>query len=374
MDSHQQMELYMSQSNQIPKISRRHFILAAVLMMVTASHPITVFAKETIPMKLQPTQTIYVYRYQIDLPKEEIGNFGLGDSTYDAIDIESEPMTSIAYKEYIKNEIVKFENVDEYDKKDIIEMKHYADSVPNSYTLLKREKLFSSVIYKINSSTWNSGYIFKLKMGISDKYYQKAMDSLQNLLKNLRYRDNSKAVNEQGIYIDNGFILDDGSKVRYSSHGFSADFKNHPDLSISGSFGVGSAGRVKANGTLLARMNDKNSFYGKELTKTYAALGLKELPPLREGNRTVAGLVGEEIIEHIPNRDRGLESGTFEYSGEADSPFKPSIRIDLDSGNDYIDENSNQVRTDNSSITQKEFIKLFDNIISSIKLVPYSKP
>ncbi len=92
---------------------------------------------------------------------------------------------------------------------------------------------------------------------------------------------------------------------------------------------------------------------------------------LREHKKIINGLAGEEVLNHMSRRghfERGYEVGEWQYLGTLDNHNDPYIQFSFDS----VD----MVRPDdplNSTISQKEALRLNDFILNSIQITPNNK-
>lgn len=132
--------------------------------------------------------------------------------------------------------------------------------------------------------------------------------------------------------------------------------ENHPDLEFK--FSVSSTNKKNEDPTLLER-NARSFGLGD-------AIGIaisNSTKFLRKGNRKLNGQSGEELV--IIGKLDGITSmhGSAEFYGEPNIFEKPAIEISLN----YDPSEDNTQQVNKKTLTEKEFLALWDSLLNSIR-------
>ena len=290
-------------------------------------------------------KTWCIGRFLIDLPPT--AKYAGGSSKYDYRSIETSKDPYAVFKQRIdsveqqlraqkhKSEPSMIKNVVNFDNEEgrgffYFANKGYTDDLKSEGYIWKRV-----------------GFVFK-----SIASYDRlsiASDRMRTLAQTLTYRRSEEIPQGPGFCIDKGFISDDGEKYESADAGFVLSDK--PDVSINLSTLT-----KKPGPSLLERQGGAMNMLGTLISKVHK---------LREGDRTTAGLAGQESLIRAPNAG-GHPAHLFvwETQGQSRSAY-PYIELELQTGR--ADKNGDEGP---ASLTDKQAIELFDAIVNSIRLRP----
>ena len=162
---------------------------------------------------------------------------------------------------------------------------------------------------------------------------------------------------ERGFCIDRAIVRDPIEDSGNESVSMFAGLPGHPDIHIVFSSMAGTrrgAGMLSRNATAAA----KEPFYVRAAFTT-----------LREGERTINGLPGEELVMKV--REANLTTGysfDWEMGGRQDDVLAPLLTLELESGTNPR-AGGKPVQ---SSLSEEALLNLWDKISSSIRLRPTS--
>ena len=204
---------------------------------------------------------------------------------------------------------------------------------------------------------WHMDEIFSMKKtGFSSAFPQIVERLKSHVVPSLRARKLDEAPSQSGFCIKNGFIADDGSKYQFEEARMQINLKEWPDVWIS----VFSQTVSKAGDSSLLQRLDKHPDSPLEaaLIKTF-----------RRGKHEVHGFKGEEILELLPTEE-GFKQHSFRWEamGAIQSIFTPRLVLELESGVPL----KGTARP--PSLTDAQAIKLYDDIVNSIRLRPIDDP
>lgn len=196
-----------------------------------------------------------------------------------------------------------------------------------------------------------AGFIFKSNVSIDRVTV--AASRIKALVQNLRYRENDEILEGPGFCIDRGFIPDEGDK----SESLMASFRwaDKPDLRLL--FMMSTNGDKVDTDTLLSRRPGVLGMLGAAVSR---------MKNLREGQKNLREQIGEEWLVRAPNSS-GEPAHLFawEGNGKPNSSASPDIRIDFSTAGK--DKNGDDLP---SSLTDKQAIALWDQILASLRLRP----
>jgi len=190
---------------------------------------------------------------------------------------------------------------------------------------------------------------FILTSNVSSDRVAVAASRVKALAQNLRYRSPDEIPEGPGFCINQGFIPDEGEKNESTDAGFKLSDK--PDVFINLNTITKTPGP-----TLLERQGGALGMLGALVSK---------VRKLREGDRVVSGLAGQESLIRAPN-EAGHAAHLFAWETQGkDKSIYPFIELELQTGR--ADKNGNDLP---SSLTDTQAIELYDRIVNSIRLRP----
>jgi hypothetical protein len=208
--------------------------------------------------------------------------------------------------------------------------------------------------FKYGNGLKSEAYLWKrtgfiLTSNVSIDRVEVAASRIKALAQNLRYRGPGEIPEGPGFCIHNGFIPDDGEKHESADAGFT--FSDRPDVFINLSTITKTPGP-----TLLERQGGALGMLGALVSK---------VRKLREGERVLSGLAGQESQIKAPN-ESGHMAHLFVWETQGqDRSNHPFIEIELQTG--HAGKNGNDLP---SSLTDKQAIALWDQILASLRLRP----
>ena len=325
------------------RTNRIQHLIAAAMLLLTA----TAWSQSMTDTYIKPEgwKTWCIGRFLIDLPPT--AQYAGGRSKYDFYDIETSKEVFAVFMQRIDKveqdlraqkhktepsmikELMKF---DENGSRGFIYFVHkgYTDSLKSEAYLWKR-----------------TGFIFGGTVSINRVAV--ATGRTKALAQNLRYRGPDEIPEGSGFCIHKGFIPDEGEKNESADAGFTLSDK--PDVFINLSTITKSPGPK-----LLERQGGAMGMLGALVSK---------VRKLREGDRVLSGLTGQESLIKAPN-EGGHTAHLFvwETQGQDRSSY-PFIEVELQTG--YADKNGNDLP---SSLTDKQALALWDQILASLRLRP----
>lgn len=219
----------------------------------------------------------------------------------------------------------------------------------NKRILITKQNAFDRVGYGLDTyKRTTSGFVFSTAdRGFGDGEFNKILNEFEIYLNNVRYRPRAEIPTTPGFCFENGFIPDQGETGEGESAMLFFTLKSHPDIAIQ----VRSVVMSKSTPSLLERSHS----------------GLLSLldgtRTLRKGGRVINGVVGEELLVRSPRQDGVAHKFRWETMGKPKSTLKPNLFVDLQTGykpGGYT----------TSSVSDKEAIAIFDQIVQSIRLRP----
>jgi hypothetical protein len=179
---------------------------------------------------------------------------------------------------------------------------------------------------------------------------------MQKILSHLRPRADTDIPSDPGYCFAGGFI----ANPEWENEEAGVDFRiaGHPDTVVSVWFYPLSS--YKHDRLLLDRMGGMTWFLANLATSVRV---------LRKGDRQVGPYAGQEHLASAPGSN-GMRGHAFVWETQGDGTLDtPAIKIELTTG--YHDGKGNQQKT---SLTDKEAMKLWDDILDSFHLRPVAPP
>ncbi|MBI5751487.1 MAG: hypothetical protein HZA59_04995 [Hydrogenophilales bacterium] len=316
------------------------FAAAFVLSTVTWSQSMT----DTYT-KPEGWNTWCIGRFLIDLPPT--AKYAGGRSKYDFYDIETPNEAFAAFIQRI----------------DVVEQKLRAQHHQTEPSMIKELIKFNDngsrgFIYftfphrsdrlKSEAYLWKrTGFTFGGTVSIDR--VSVASSRIKALAQTLTPRNSNEIPAGPGFCINQGFIPDDGEKHESADAGFKLSDK--PDVFINLSTITKTPGP-----TLLERQGGALGMLGALVSKARK---------LREGERIVSGLAGQESLIRAPNEGGHMAHlFAWETQGKDQSSY-PFIELELQTGR--ADKNGNEQP---ASLTDKQALALWDQILASLRLRP----
>lgn len=177
---------------------------------------------------------------------------------------------------------------------------------------------------------------------------------LQQLATQVRSRNEDDIPSEPGFCFERGFLVEPLTAKQGEGVTMFVTLKNHPDVSIA----LASYAGVAESNPLLER-----DAKGKE---TFSPEDRARFTRLRVGNRSVNGIIGQELIEKVAEHN-GTTGHSFMWESlrnDKTSVFTPSLVFELSTGHGQSGEPVS------SSLRDDAAIALWDRMLSSLRLRP----
>ncbi|NUG12357.1 hypothetical protein HUN13_12305 [Acinetobacter seifertii] len=305
-------------------------------------------------------------RIELTVPKEtqvEYSNFNYNGSN---IEVDESVNTYEAYQKLL-NDKIQYLKHEPHETEGVLlkqEMQGPVDQAGRSvsHIIVYRENKYDKEIYNIDGYLYlRPNKLLVLKSGASNDLLDDAIEDIKQTLKSIKIRS-TKGKEQAGLCWKEFFILDDMSKnIPFGGGYLHFKFPSYPQVRAD------VAHRVTYDSDLhLIELMKKNQ---QELPAI--AKALMSIENLREHKKIINGLAGEEVLNHMSRRghfERGYEVGEWQYLGTLDNHNDPYIQFSFDS--------ADMVRPDdplNSTISQKEALRLNDFILNSIQITPNNK-
>ena len=185
-----------------------------------------------------------------------------------------------------------------------------------------------------------------------------AIASNSEFIQNIRLRENSDIPSEPGFCFDGGFVASKEG-IEWASAYF-----ERPNTPGSAIFGVEMRPRLKSDDKLLDRVPTLVRMLANLATHTRT---------LRSGDRTVAGMPGEELLIKVKADGVTAYNFIWEFQGRDDdddgpiSLTNPNTRIELRVGGDEPGANAPR---ETSVLTQDEVLALWEALLAGFQLRP----
>jgi len=217
------------------------------------------------------------------------------------------------------------------------------------------ERSGADVLVRTSGYRWIDGMRYLLKMTSDPDKMERANVHATNVLAHLNSRSN-EIPTSPGFCIAHGIITDEGSSKDES---LNARFrlKNRPDIVI--------------DIATTRNTDDPPESLLSRKPGVLSALGilgatLGGVRNIREGDRVVSGMPGQEWLLKAPN-DQGHQAHlfTWEAPGLQRDSLHPQVRIDLQSGN-----NDGGFDPSPASLTDAQMLELWERILPTLRLRP----
>lgn len=296
-------------------------------------------------INLQDTKTWCLGRYTFEASKD--AQFFLQRDKYDSFKIETKKIG--ATKKDLESEIAKV----------IKEYTNYGSILVDQTAEVYYDRALTKIIWaKLNPKAattdvfafvLDGGTLFAIEGSYSPTYEAKSKESIENLVQKLKYRNNANVPTSKGFCINNGFIKDNGERYRYADQTLILNFTQFLSVDIE----IQTETIREYDGGLIARTT-------KNLKEDGLLAGfLTKVKTIRKGKRIINGFAGEEWITEAPMKGRNGVDVVWEYPGIENNNLAPVFYLSLTNGND--------LKTKTASISNVEVLKLYENILKSIK-------
>jgi hypothetical protein len=214
----------------------------------------------------------------------------------------------------------------------------------------------STAQISISGFRWIHGSRFLLEDDVGGSKQEFGVNRMRDALSRLRPRADADIPTEPGYCFASGFIAN--PRWRNEEASLDIDIAGHPDAFLS--VWIYPLASHKHDRPLLERMGGMVQFLGNLVTSVRV---------LRKGDRQVGPYPGQEHLATAPGSN-GMRGHAFVWETQGDGTLDtPAIKIELTTG--YHDGKGNQQTT---SLTDKEAMKLWDDILGSFRLRPLSPP
>lgn len=207
-----------------------------------------------------------------------------------------------------------------------------------------------SKVVHVRAFVLDKGFLFSIEGKYSPKFENESKEAIQNLVKNLKMRQDNMIPKEKGFCIKNGFIIDGGSKYRYTSQRLILDFPQYPSVDIS----FESESVYENDGGLMKRTQNNLKEQGV-LSKVFS-----NIKTVRKGSKKINQFDGEEWLVSAPMKGKNGIDAIWAYSGIANNNLYPSFQLNLTNGRDS--------GTHSASISNFEAERMYSEILKSIRL------
>ncbi|MBB5019420.1 hypothetical protein HNQ59_002722 [Chitinivorax tropicus] len=305
-------------------------------------------------------QTVCLGRYLIDLPKE-INLVGNWAEKFAGYKLETNIKTRQQFDSDL-NDMRK--NLDQSPhRKDPSRLKLFNETKSGNIVAYW-EHDFSNVAYILEGHAWHEGVHYKLSTYASRSRFENTVNELRKVLPKIEYRAEHELPAKDGLCIRHGLVAgqfekNEGVEIQES---IKARFqlKHHPDFYLSLS---SDSNYSKLEEGLLARWSKAQG----SLLGMFASLATG-VSTLRKGEHPVSELPGEEVLITAPGERGGrFQQFTWETPGKPESVMYPQIQISLESGFNPANTGPSKIQ---SSLSDEAAMKLFDEIVGSLRLRP----
>ncbi|MES2118288.1 MAG: T6SS immunity protein Tli4 family protein [Pseudomonadota bacterium] len=233
-------------------------------------------------------------------------------------------------------------------------------SIPNTRIIITRDdNVFGRVFFQLEMYHWADGILFSMNEGPYDRNNigPAAHEIETAIVARLRRRARDEIPTEPGFCIKDGFIADDGRTEHFEEAHMQINFLEWPDVWVS----VFSQTVPKAGDESL-------------LTRVYKVpetpLERAYIRTLRRGKREVNGFKGEELLDLLPTPD-AIKQHYFHWEalGNVKDIFVPLLDLDLETATRPM-----KGPRPRPSLSDDQAIKLYDTILSTVRLRPTSAP
>lgn len=287
-------------------------------------------------------------RYIIEVPvTAEIIGYG---NKYISSEITLKKLTIPEFNEAIKKRQNELNTPQEKDDQKIKKIE-FADS-KTKRLLMSYANVFGGDNYEIDTFNYvapNFAFVTQAK-AMSGNYIDTILKKYMDYMNSVKYRSGKSISHSPGFCFQNGIVVNDGSKPQYELVTLAFELKDHPDVHI-----------VVESEVLFSHTDSLLERTGKaDLLSLFDGV-----TTVRKGARSVNGMAGEEVLSRYTS-DEGGKAHKFRWEtmGALSDPLKPDIYVDFQTG---FKPGGGSV---NSSLSNKDAIALFDQIVNSVRIRP----
>ena len=238
-----------------------------------------------------------------------------------------------------------------------VRLKNKIQLSPTSVLFVFREDERDTTGYGFEALSWQPYVEYKFEKNTTNKHLDNVKMRISKLTKSFVATPNINPINAQpGFCLENGVLTDTDLEFRGEDITIQGGIEAYPDLEFK--FTAISTNKKNEDPTLLER-NARSFGLGD-------AIGIaisNSTKFLRKGKRTLNGQSGEELV--LIGKLDGITSmhGSAEFYGEPNILEKPAIEVSLS----YDPSVENTQQTNKKTLTEKEFLALWDSLINGIR-------
>ncbi|RZG76430.1 hypothetical protein [Acinetobacter sp. WCHAc060025] len=166
-------------------------------------------------ININKKKTWCIGRYSVELPSE--ANFYEQLDNYDSFKIETlSRKASRSDFDQIVEKTLKIYTIDDAEILKNFPVIQESNGSISKIILGNLDSSISKVVH-VRAFVLDKGYLFSIEGQYSPKFENESKEAIQNLVKNLKMRQDNIIPKEKGFCIKNGFIHDSGQKYRYTS-------------------------------------------------------------------------------------------------------------------------------------------------------------
>ena len=205
--------------------------------------------------------------------------------------------------------------------------------------------------FMVAAFVWDKNTLFLIEGGHSDspERTKKSNEAIQNLVKNLRYRNEHEIPKEIGQCIYQGFIKDETRQYRYSIQKLGFRFKDYPTVVL--------RFEAETNDEYVLPMIPRIEKKFKEVGQSQRQI---DKGNIRKGEKDTAYLTGQEWISVEKMKGKNGISALWEHTGSANNNQDPLISFEVDTAR-------SSPLTQSSSLQQYDALKLYESILKTIR-------
>lgn len=298
-------------------------------------------------INLEKTKTYCIGRYVVDIPAE--ANPLERYDKYDSFTIKAQTK---ATRQDFDAAVQKWRN--DYSKGN---RKVFEDPKEQIFdgrvTKIFKGKLADKKIlpYDVFGFVLDKNTLFLIEGGHSDspERTKKSNEAIQNLVKNLRYRNEHEIPKEIGQCIYQGFIKDETRQYRYSIQKLGFRFKDYPTVVL--------RFEAETNDEYVLAMIPRIEKKFKEVGQSQRQI---DKGNIRKGEKNTAHLTGQEWISVEKMKGKNGISALWEHTGSANNNQDPLISFEVDTAR-------SSPLTQSSSLQQYDALKLYESILKTIR-------
>ena len=298
-------------------------------------------------INLEKTKTYCIGRYVVDIPAE--ANPLERYDKYDSFTIKAQTK---ATRQDFDAAVQKWRN--DYSKGN---RKVFEDPKEQIFdgrvTKIFKGKLADKKIlpYDVFGFVLDKNTLFLIEGGHSDspERTKKSNEAIQNLVKNLRYRNEHEIPKEIGQCIYQGFIKDETRQYRYSIQKLGFRFKDYPTVVL--------RFEAETNDEYVLAMIPRIEKKFKEVGQSQRQI---DKGNIRKGEKNTAYLTGQEWISVEKMKGKNGISALWEHTGSANNNQDPLISFEVDTAR-------SSPLTQSSSLQQYDALKLYESILKTIR-------